>query len=387
MRIIIISYGFTGSTLPLVKSFLKKGHYVECFYLADPGVKQLEALDFHKRYICPGIHHLNIAKSNLSTYFDYVDNLKINIVTIIRKRNKLDFLKINSLIDKIDFITINKLCKRIKRTKYDAINIIGHMYPMNIIANKLNKYRLWFSLHEVYNSHLAENKELTTVVKYAIDENLPIIVHSTNVYNNLNRYYSKINLIRFGLFETFQTYKTNKNNLKPYLLFFGYILPYKGLELLYKSYMILKAKGYNYPLVIAGKGYDEYLNLLAKEKEVHIISEYISNERLVSLINNCSCVICPYLSASQSGIPQTANALGKKVIATKVGAFPEVIFDNENGYLVEMNNPDRLAEIIIKALNDYTIHNFTPKDFIDNHPEFSWDYISSQYLNLFKKSI
>ena len=385
MRIIIIAYGFTGSTLPLIKSLTSKGHEVDCYYLADPGITELEAFNFQKRYIFPGIHKIDIKKTNISSYFKSNDKITLNIVTIIRKRNKLKKIKINHLIDKIDNFTIKILCNKIKQKGYDAINVVGHMYPMDIIAAKFDKNKVWISLHEIYKNHLSQNKELTTVTKFAIDNNYQIIVHSSFIFNKIRNYTSKVTLIRFGPFETYNTYAT-KTESNSYLLFFGYILPYKGLELLYKAYQILKEKGLNIPIIIAGKGQDNYLELFSKEKNVQIIKKYISNQDLVSLINNCSYVICPYLSASQSGIPQTANALGKRVIATNVGAFAETIFNNENGYLVKTNDPEDMAKIIIEGLNNYE-KEFLLTDYLNKHIEFNWSFICSKYITLFTTRI
>lgn len=90
-------------------------------------------------------------------------------------------------------------------------------------------------------------------------------------------------------------------------------MPYKGIGLLYQAYLKNLNKGENIPIVIAGKGNDRYLPLFVKAPNVKVINTYLSNQDIATLIANCKAVVCPYLSASQSGIPQTVNQFGKKL--------------------------------------------------------------------------
>ena len=52
---------------------------------------------------------------------------------------------------------------------------------------------------------------------------------------------------------------------------------------------------------------------------------YKSDEELLAYFSECNFVVLPYKEASQSGVLLTALSLGKPVIATKVGALPEVV--------------------------------------------------------------
>ena len=56
MKLAIIAYGFSGSTLPLAKHLRERGHSVTCFYLVDPATSSLEGIDFERCYVKPGIH-------------------------------------------------------------------------------------------------------------------------------------------------------------------------------------------------------------------------------------------------------------------------------------------------------------------------------------------
>ena len=45
-------------------------------------------------------------------------------------------------------------------------------------------------------------------------------------------------------------------------------------------------------------------------------------------------------------------ACGTPVLATLIGAIPDVIRDGETGFIMEDNSPDCIARNVIRALND-----------------------------------
>jgi len=61
------------------------------------------------------------------------------------------------------------------------------------------------------------------------------------------------------------------------------------------------------------------------------------------------------LSSLHEGLPTVAieaMALGKPVVATRVGGTPEVVTDGVDGFLTAPRNPDELAERLVKLLRD-----------------------------------
>ena len=46
-----------------------------------------------------------------------------------------------------------------------------------------------------------------------------------------------------------------------------------------------------------------------------------------------------------------AMACGTPVLATPVGAIPDVIIDGKTGFIMENNSPECIAENVIRALN------------------------------------
>jgi glycosyltransferase involved in cell wall biosynthesis len=139
-----------------------------------------------------------------------------------------------------------------------------------------------------------------------------------------------------------------------YLLFFGRISKYKGVDILLNAMPDVIDKFPEEQLIIAGKGAsDDLLQhpvLQQKKYNACIINRYIPNEELVGLIKQAKLVICPYIDATQSGVLMTAFALNKPVIASNVGAFQEHIKSGVNGFLVPASDSKALAQTIIECL-------------------------------------
>jgi glycosyltransferase involved in cell wall biosynthesis len=141
---------------------------------------------------------------------------------------------------------------------------------------------------------------------------------------------------------------------KKYILFFGRLSPYKGIDDLLKAMPEVFREFPDEQLIIAGKryyGFDIDDDMLNKYKgNITLIEKHIPNEELAQLIQQAKFIVCPYKDATQSGVLMTAFGLNTPVIATNVGSFPEFIKHNVNGLLVPPNEPEKLADGIRFAL-------------------------------------
>ncbi len=104
---------------------------------------------------------------------------------------------------------------------------------------------------------------------------------------------------------------------------------------------------------IAGDGPDlPDLKKLAKKLKVADHIEWLGAvESPQSFFETLKIYVHPSLSESFGVAPLLALSAGLPVVATKVGALPEVITD-QAGLLVEPQNPEQLAEAITSLLND-----------------------------------
>ena len=120
-----------------------------------------------------------------------------------------------------------------------------------------------------------------------------------------------------------------------YILFFGRIDLYKGIDLLLDAFSFYRSKGEkNYTLVVAGKpvaGY-EFPEIKNPENIVRL-DRYISDGEMRWLFRHCKAVVLPYREASQSGVLPIAYSFGKPVIASSVPGLTEFIVPGETGWI------------------------------------------------------
>lgn len=163
-------------------------------------------------------------------------------------------------------------------------------------------------------------------------------------------------VMRMYPYTYYKKYAKEEFIYRKHILFFGRVSAYKGIDVLLKAMPLVFKEFASELLIIAGRSIPGF-NLNADIPDEHksqitILNRYIPNEELVPLIQESKFIVCPYLDASQSGVLMTAFALNTPVIATNVGAFPEYIEQNVTGILVPVNDPNKLAEAIMSALNN-----------------------------------
>ena len=157
--------------------------------------------------------------------------------------------------------------------------------------------------------------------------------------------------------EKAQARKALNLQAKYVLLFFGYVRAYKGLHVLLDAMAKLLHR-LDIQLMVVGEFYDDEqkyrarIRQLALERHVIVNSNYVPNEQVGLYFSAADAVVLPYISATQSGIAQIAYNFDKPVIATKVGGLGEVVLDNITGYLVPPNDPDALAESILRFYSE-----------------------------------
>lgn len=137
-----------------------------------------------------------------------------------------------------------------------------------------------------------------------------------------------------------------------YFLYFGRIEKEKGIYTLVDAAARIK----EFPLIIAGTGKDaEGLNDRIRElnaKHIYFVG-FKSGDELQKLIDDALCVVVPSEWYEPFGLVLLeAQARGKAIIASRIGAIPEIIQDGTNGLLYEPSNVDSLEASMRYALSD-----------------------------------
>jgi glycosyltransferase involved in cell wall biosynthesis len=138
---------------------------------------------------------------------------------------------------------------------------------------------------------------------------------------------------------------------QPFVLFFGRLEPYKGVDVLLEAFRRLDKSAIR--LVIAGPGdVSRYLPMDGLPSNVEVRSRHIPDEKAIELFRTCGLLVLPYLDATQSALIPAAYFFHKPVIVARSGALPEYVRHGQTGYAVEPRNAEQLAERILDAFSD-----------------------------------
>ena len=141
---------------------------------------------------------------------------------------------------------------------------------------------------------------------------------------------------------------------KDYMLFFGLVRAYKGLDLLLDAFGKVKDSLPNVQLIIAGEFYedeDKYRSQIADlglTERVIVRNEFVPDGDLRKYFGAADLIVQPYKTATQSGVTQVAFHFEKPMLVTNVGGLGEIVHDHKMGYACAPN-----AESIAEDLLDY----------------------------------
>lgn len=135
------------------------------------------------------------------------------------------------------------------------------------------------------------------------------------------------------------------------LLFFGRILPYKGLHLLLDALEMLRKTFPETELHIAGSGsiraYQDRINRMGG---IRIDNRWIDENEVPDIIRAADLVVLPYTEASQSGVIAGCQGLGVPVVATPVGGLAEQLHQTKAGIVCEDVSAGALERAIKRLL-------------------------------------
>jgi glycosyltransferase involved in cell wall biosynthesis len=207
--------------------------------------------------------------------------------------------------------------------------------------------------------------------------------------------------VRFAPHPLYANYGTNVSkteacqflHLSPevhYVLFFGIVRDYKGLDLLIDAWNILKNNGLttDKKLIIAGEYYnhkDQYLQQITSahlEEDIIIHDYFIKDEEVKFYFSLADVVVQPYKHATQSGVTQIAYQFEVPMIVTNVGGLAEIVPHEKVGYVTEPSATS-LAEAIKKFYGTNAKQRFT-EAIREERKKFTWDFLANQFETLYQ---
>jgi len=160
-----------------------------------------------------------------------------------------------------------------------------------------------------------------------------------------SRAFGNINIIHLSHSIDFSSHKPNYSYAERYIVYFGRLSKEKGLGILLDA-----VKGLDINLKIIGSGkYEGFLKEKAKKEQIENVSflGHLEMNELYQEVKRSMFSISPSICYESFGYTIVESfLLGKTVVASNLGAFPELIKDNETGLLFTAGDSNDLRNKI-----------------------------------------
>lgn len=172
-----------------------------------------------------------------------------------------------------------------------------------------------------------------------------------------------------------------------YLLFFGFIRDYKGLDWLIRAMAEPQLKDRQIRLIVAGEFYSDsepYLKLIRElglEEKIILHTDYIPDVLINRYFGAADLVVQPYKTATQSGVTQIGYHFNKAMLVTDVGGLGEIVANGKSGYVVKPE-VSAIAEAIADFYDRERQTDFE-KETVKLKGQFSWSKMTDVMMELY----
>ncbi|HEY0262385.1 MAG TPA: glycosyltransferase [Chitinophagales bacterium] len=256
--------------------------------------------------------------------------------------------------------TISRIVKSNRKTK--IVSIID-----NIIPHEKRLGDFWLAKYFVGSVHgfIAMSKSVLDDLNL-FDKNKPKVFSPHPLYDNFGERVPKAEAIK----------KIGLQINGQYILFFGFIRDYKGLDILLEALADKRFSDSYLELIVAGEFYSDpkpYIDLIKKlgiEKRVILRTDFISDDMVRYYFCAADLVAQPYKHATQSGVTQICYHFNRPMLVTNVGGLPEIVPHDKVGYVAEPN-ADSIAFYLDKFFKEHKEYTFADNIKIEKQ-KYAW---------------
>ena len=251
----------------------------------------------------------------------------------------------------------------------------------------------YYTVHDLHPHEVSYNGIAQTMLQKYIEWGYKILrnriknltTSSQAQYNELKNIYpdKHIGFTHFPSLITRQIQQGNKQVVEldgeqNYILFFGRVDEYKGVDLLIKAY-VNSERLQDHKLVIAGKGLD-FSNLIKGNANIIRINRFVDDLEIRDLFCKSLFVVYPYRSATMSGVLSIAYYFKKTVLLSSIPFFIEN--KTLSSVFFECCNIDDLKDKMESMLSRDTVN-----DISENYYEaiYSEKILIGDYKSLYKR--
>lgn len=175
-----------------------------------------------------------------------------------------------------------------------------------------------------------------------------------------------------------------------YILFFGLIRDYKGLDLLLRAFADSRLRNKKTKLIVAGEFYSnaELYEQLERNLDIaeHIVwyKEFIPADQVRYFFAAADLVAQPYKTATQSGITQIAYHFERPMLVTDVGGLAEIVPHGKVGYVVKPE-ADAIADALVDFIDNHHESDYH-EDILQEKTKYAWSNMTAALVKVANES-
>ncbi|HPG55748.1 MAG: glycosyltransferase [Paludibacteraceae bacterium] len=226
------------------------------------------------------------------------------------------------------------------------------------------------------DAFVAMSESVATDLTRAVSFNVPVKVTPHPIYNQYGNLKDRNEaLSHLRLDHDFR-----------YVLFFGFIRPYKGLDLLLEAMSDSRLNKYSVKLIVAGEFYGNPQPYYDSVKKMNIVEKvewfnrFIPDAEVSNFFSAGDILVLPYKSATQSGVTQIAYHFEKPMLVTKVGGLSDMVPEGKVGYVVEPN-PSSIADALVDFF-EFGDENRFKEGLISEKDKYSWSKMTRTIISI-----
>lgn len=280
-------------------------------------------------------------------FYESIPIKRFNFNAVIAKQELTMIPRIQTYLEEV-----------LKEFKPDIIHLntsVGGSAFVFFLFKKLFCVPVVFTCHAPY---LHENK-FPLFVKQLLSSVDQIGCVSRWVFNEIEKYLpllrSRLQLIYNGL-PMPDIIPSPLSFSPPILLLFGRLSQEKGFDIGLQAFSLLKKRGSNARLIVAGGGSERLrLEKLAENLGVMDSVQFtgvLTKEEVLSTYNNATLVIVPSILESFGLVILESMQMARPVVASAVQGIFEVVSDGETGCLVPGQDPEAFFQAIDHLLKN-----------------------------------
>jgi glycosyltransferase involved in cell wall biosynthesis len=177
-----------------------------------------------------------------------------------------------------------------------------------------------------------------------------------------------------------------KKDLATRFLYIGRLDKAKGVDVLCEAFLLADGQNQNLLLRIAGWGpLDETLRKKYKHQSNIVFTGPVFGAQKAELFRDSHVLLAPSVAPESFGIViAEAYSYGLPVIASRVGAYPEIVRDGETGFLVEPGSVDDLYSALTKVSKEHFLINAMSGNCFEEARKYTTEKPISDYLDIYE---